>query len=53
MRILDKYKGRYLVEQTLPNKTLYEVYDLYHKVCSLSNRDEAISKWAQLVSSVG
>lgn len=53
MRILDSYKGRYLVEQNLPNKTLYEIYDLYNRVCSLKNRDAAIKTWSNLVSTIG
>ena len=53
MKILDQYKGRYLVEHQLPKKSVFEVYDITSKVFSGTNFDMAVKKWSELIACVG
>ena len=52
MRTIDEIKGKGLlfVEQSLPNKTLYEIYVFDDRIYNSSNLQGAMEYWTDVLS---
>lgn len=52
MKILDRIGNSMLVEQELPDKTIYEIYVDFKRLNFFKNRDVAISEWASVAGNL-